>query len=229
MRGFLTRVLGIGCVVSVLSAGMASAQDVVVLESRPLEITQETVFPMPMTTLSLSRQTMSEHGIEVLKVLESFSPKAYRDGKGYSIGYGFQTWQGRRVTRKYPGRVTIKDALNELYRQLPVYEQIVREVIWFDLPQETFDAFVSIAFNLGRVNDSILIKLNKEQPLTVRDFLTTARYKGRIDWRLQARRSREFLMALGDYDSAKNIPGSRRQVQLSLRDLGRVNLHLFED
>jgi lysozyme len=172
---------------------------------------------------------MSERGIEVLKVFESFTPRAYRDGKGYSIGYGMQTWNGKRVTRRYPGFVTMEQAHAEFMRQLPTYERIVRELVFVDVPQEVFDAFVSIAWNLGRVNDTILSKMERQASITVKDFLSTARYRGRIDWRLQARRTREFLMALGDYEQAMMLPASRREVSLSVRELSARRLFIFEE
>lgn len=223
MRKHLARVLV--ALVLTAFATAAVAQDVVMLPSRELPMMM--LFPDAMTTtLSKTQQTMSVDGIETLKALESFSPRAYRDGPGYSIGYGFQTWQGRRVTRRYPGKVTQEQAERELYEQLPVYEQIVRDMVWKDVRQELFDAFVSIAFNLGRVNDAILAKLDREVPITVRDFLTTARYRGRVSWQLQGRRTREFLMALGDYEEARNIPATRSAVRVAVQNLSR---HRLED
>jgi lysozyme len=229
MRGLLARVLLVGVIVCGLSSGIVFAQEQELLVARPLEITEFVMLPPETTTWSLSQQTMSERGIEVLKVFESFTAKAYRDGKGYSIGYGMQTWNGRRVTRRYPGRVTMEEAHAEFIRQLPTYEQIVRELVGIDVPQEVFDAFVSIAWNLGRVNDTILNKLEQQAAMTVRDFLSTARYRGRVDWRLQGRRTREFLMALGNYEQAMMLPASRREVNLSVRELSAHRLFIFEE
>lgn len=229
MRGLLARVLLSVFVVCGLTVSAATAQEVELLPSRSLEFAVITTPPTGETTFSLSRQTMSEQGIEVLKTFESFTSKAYRDGKGYSIGYGMQTWEGRRVTRRYPGRVTAEEAHAEFMRQLPTYEQIVRDLVVVDVPQEVFDAFVSIAWNLGRVNNTILTKLEQEAAITVKDFLSTARYRGRVDWRLQGRRACEFLMALGEYERAMLLPSSRREVRSFVRELSAHRLWVFED
>lgn len=154
-------------------------------------------------TLPIDRtQRMSEQGIVFLKAIEDFSPTAYRDARGYSIGYGFQTWKGRRVTTRYPGRVTMEQANAELAAQLDKYESIVRAEFPTEIPQHSFDALVSIAFNLGRVNDSILTKVRVNRPITVQDFVTTAKSRRRFSPIVFARRVREFMVFLGRYEDA---------------------------
>jgi len=158
-----------------------------------------------ITTVSLPidrTQRMSEQGILLLKAVEDFSPKAYRDAKGHSIGYGFQTWKGRRVTTKYPGRVTMAQADAEFLVQIEKYEAIVRTEFPVGIPQHSFDALVSIAFNLGRVNDSILTKVRMGRPITVQDFVTTAKARSRFSPAVFARRVREFMVFLGRYEDA---------------------------
>jgi GH24 family phage-related lysozyme (muramidase) len=213
MRRLLTRTSVIGLVL-LLFAGTVFAQDEQpLLPSRQIVQTVLAVFPLPETTLSLPLQTMSDQGVEVLKAFETFRARAYPDsGGGYSIGYGMQTWKGRRVTRVYPGRVTEHQASQELERQLSTYEDIVRAVS-MDLSQEAFDAFVSIAYNLGRVNSTICYKIAHHKALTIRDFLSTAKVRNQVDWRLQGRRTREFYMLLGDYEAAKEPVESPREVR----------------
>lgn len=227
MRRILARVL-LAFIVCVFSAGAVSAQEqeLPLLPSRPLAITELSVMP-GSATLSLTPQTMSDRGIEVLKVFESFRSRAYRDsGGGYSIGYGFQTWKGRRVTPRYPGYVTVAQAEAELKRQLTMYEDIVRTVST-NLPQEAFDAFVSIAYNLGRVNSTICTKIERQLPITVKDFLSTAKVFNRVDWRLQGRRTREFLMMLGDYDAAMAPIESPHEVRMTTLALTKRPVNLF--
>ena len=226
MRGFLARVLlVVGCI---LFAGMVSAQEPELLPARAIEFVSFPAFPEAATlSLSPSQQTMSEQGIEVLKVFESFRPRAYRDGGGgFSIGYGFQTWKGRRVSLRYPGRVTEAQANEELERQLATYEDIVLEVST-DLPQSAFDAFVSIAYNLGRVNSTICNKISRQLPITVRDFLSTAKVRNRTDWRLQGRRTREFFMMLGDYEAAMAPVESLHEVRETMAALAKRPVKLF--
>jgi lysozyme len=147
-------------------------------------------------------QKMSAQGITFLKAVEDFSPKAYWDAKGYSIGYGFQTWKGRRVTTKYPGRVTMEQADAELAVQIEKYEAIVRAEFPTEMSQHHFDALVSIAYNLGRVNNSILDKARMNRPITVQDFVTTSKARSRFSPVVFARRVREFMVFLGRYEDA---------------------------
>jgi GH24 family phage-related lysozyme (muramidase) len=228
MRRFLARVLlAVGCVLFA-HAAIAQEQEPELLPSRVIEFVGVPAFPEVATlSLSATQQTMSEKGIEVLKVFESFRARAYRDGGGgYSIGYGFQTWKGRRVTLRYPGRVTQVQADAELQRQLETYVGIVLDVST-DLPQEAFDAFVSIAYNLGRVNNTICYKVTHQLPITVRDFLSTAKVRNRTDWRLQGRRTREFLMMLGDYEAAMAPVESPHEVRATMAALAKRPVHLF--
>ena len=155
-------------------------------------------------TLSIDdAQTISAQGIAFLKRLEGFRPTAYRDaGGGYSIGYGFQKWQGRRVTPSYPRRVTESQADAELLRQLPLYEEIVRSHFTGFVEQHAFDALVSITYNLGRVNSTIVAKIDTRRPVSVRDFVSTAKARGRPHSELFERRVREFLVFLGRYEDA---------------------------
>ena len=116
------------------------------------------------------------------------------------------------MTLHYPGRVTRLQADIELRRQIQTYEDIVQDID-ADLPQEAFDSFVSIAYNLGRVNNTICWKIAQHHPVMLQDFLSTAKVRNRTDWRLQGRRTREFLMLLGDYEGAKLPVVSPREVR----------------
>ena len=229
MRESIMRVIWIVLIIGVLSVSVVSAQEAIPLIPRQttdfsLTLVSEQVPTLPAV---LVRQSMSDRGLEVLKVFESFRSRAYRDTRGYSIGYGMQTWMGRRVTPRYPGRVTMARADAELRRQIILYENIVR-TISTELPQEAFDAFVSIAYNLGRVNTTICRKIEQQLPITVKDFLSTAKVRQRVDWRLQGRRTREFLMALGDYEAAMSPFNTRRDVRESLASLQLRQLSMFQ-
>jgi lysozyme len=178
----------------------AQEQELPLLPSRPLTVIAEApVFPEPMVIEVSVPQTTSERGIAFLKDLEAFRARAYHDaGGGYSIGYGFQTWKGRRVTAVYPGRVTEAQAHIELRRQLELYEGIVRDELEVDVPQSTFDALVSIAYNTGRMHGRpIISKINRGKILVVADFTSTAtgvRPTGRVSALLVERRKLEFKL-----------------------------------
>lgn len=168
-------------------------------------------------------QTTSERGVEFLKLLEQFRPTAYKDAVGYSIGYGFQTWKGRRVTPAYPRHVTETQADAELRRQLEKYESIVKAKFMGDIPQHAFDALVSVAYNLGCVNAAIVRKVRAGRPVTIRDFLTTANTRSGFHPLLYVRRVREFTMFLGDYDGAAVLDFD---VKVAHRTLVRQSLRL---
>lgn len=169
-------------------------------------------------------QTMSAQGVAFLRRMEGFSPTAYKDSKGYSIGYGFQTWQGRRVTRTYPRRVTLEQAEAELARQLPKYEAIVREHFNGPIEQHRFDALVSIAFNLGRVNSTIVAKIDTRHAVTVQDFVSSATVRRRPSALLFERRVREFMVFLGQYDAAfEPIANAKRTYRSLLSQTARLS------
>lgn len=178
----------------------AQEQDIPV----PSSSTVVTFAPLPEVAAPMRLpQTMSERGIVFLKSIEGFRPMAYRDtGGGYSIGYGFQTWKGRRVTPAYPHRVTEAQATAELERQLRVYEDIVRREFDGRIPQHSFDALVSLCYNLGRVNTAILRKIRSDRPVSIQDFLTTAAARNQFSRPLYSRRVREFTMFIGRCEDA---------------------------
>lgn len=177
---------------SLVAPVWAQEQEVLSLSFAP---EQEWVVPLDAPAV----QATSERGIQFIKDLEGFRAKAYHDaGGGYSIGYGFQTWKGRRVTMTYPGRVTEAQASVELQRQLEMYEGLVRAALDVDVSQPTFDALVSIAYNTGRMEGRpIISKINRGKTLVVTDFTSTAtgmRPTGRISSLLVERRKLEYQL-----------------------------------
>lgn len=139
-------------------------------------------------------------GIRFIKEHEGFHPRAYRDAGGYAIGYGFHRWKGRAVTLKYPGRVTRAQADAEMKRQLLHFENVVRESVCAKLSQHAFDALVSVAWNLGRINTSIIEKLEEWEDVTLADFMTTATVSGRPHPALQQRREMEYYLYSGSIE-----------------------------
>lgn len=151
--------------------------------------------------------SLSVQGAEFIKVLEGFSAKAYKDSRGYSIGYGFQKWQGRPTTRRYPGVVTREQSDREFDRQIVAYENIVMESLdGMEVTQHEFDALVSVCYNLGVVNRAILVKLRNQRRVMVSDFVTTAKVRHRVHPIVYGRRLKEYVMFLGQYEDALNLP-----------------------
>jgi len=196
MRGLILAAL----VLCVPAHAFAQEQDV--LTASATFLTGLAPLPTGPATVRLP-QMMSARGIGFLKSIEGFRSSAYRDiGGGYSIGYGFRTWRGRRVTPAYPRHVTEEEAAAELRRQLTTYEEIVRREFNGNIAQHAFDALVSVCYNVGRVNTSIRAKVRAGRPVGIEDFLTTAVVRSQFSRPLYSRRVREFAMFVGRYEDA---------------------------
>jgi lysozyme len=85
---------------------------------------------------------MSENGIEMLKRFEGFSASSYKDGNGYSIGYGHHGAQpGQEISKEMAEELLVKD--------LAHFEKGVLSLLARPVTQEQFDALVSYAYNCG--------------------------------------------------------------------------------
>jgi GH24 family phage-related lysozyme (muramidase) len=146
--------------------------------------------------------TVSDQGVEFIKWLEGFHATPYRDSGGWAVGYGMHTWEQRKVSFRYPHRVTREEADAEFLVQLDKYQLIVRDSVCAAMKQSSYDALVSIAWNLGRVNTAIVVKALAGEPMSVHDFVVTATVRHRANTNLMARRIREFMMFQGDYATA---------------------------
>lgn len=135
---------------------------------------------------------VSVRGEEFIKTLESFHARPYRDSGGYAVGYGMHYWHGRRVTRLYPRFVAREQADEEFHKQIPKFEEIVKESVCGVLSQSQFDALTSLAYNLGRVNTRIVNKITAAEDVKLQDFLVTATVRHRPCAALIDRRRAEF-------------------------------------
>lgn len=142
---------------------------------------------------------LSDRGLTFIKEAEGFHATPYWDSGGYAVGYGFHRWHGLRVTKVYPRHITRADADDEFRKQLTQYENVVTAAIVSPLSQSAYDALVSVAYNLGRINSEIIAKLSAGQGVTPRDFLATATVHNRPNAVLESRRMREFVLFAGDY------------------------------
>ena len=149
-------------------------------------------------------EQISERGKAFIRQHEGLRLDQYYDSIGYAIGYGMHTWQGLPVTRTYPNSPTEADVENEFETQLVTYEHIVTQSTCVPLTSPMFDALVSVAWNTGRVNTSIVRKVDQGRSVDVRDFLMTATTQSQRNGVLVNRRLREYIMFTGDYDLAMN-------------------------
>ena len=141
--------------------------------------------------------SVSTRGMDFIKDRESFFATPYKDSVGWAVGYGFHSWNGKPVTPVYPVSVTVAQADAEFASQIVKYEAVVRRVVCATLPQHSYDALVSVAFNLGSVNKSIVKKLAAKQTVTKQDFLATATVHKVMHPVLVDRRLSEFAMFRG--------------------------------
>lgn len=150
--------------------------------------------------LDLPVLKLSEEGEAFIKKIEGFRPTPYRDANGWAVGYGMHTWDGERVTKHSPAYVTQEEADEEFAAQIEDFEAVVAvqmNEMHLILPQHAFDALVSVAYNLGRINTRILDKLEVRAPVSPRDFLSTATVNRRPYYALQVRRLQEFSLFAG--------------------------------
>ena len=149
-------------------------------------------------------EQISERGKAFIRQHEGLQLDQYYDSIGYAIGYGMHTWQGMPVTRTYPDSLTKADVEDEFETQLVTYAHIVTQSTCAPLTSSMFDALVSVAWNTGRVNTSIVRKVDQGRAVDVRDFLMTATTQSQRNRVLVNRRLREYIMFTGDYDLAMN-------------------------
>lgn len=93
-------------------------------------------------------QKMSAKGIDFLIAREGFKNKAYKDSKGlWTIGVGHLILPNESyLLNKVLTNQEVRELLN---KDLPKYEAAVNDTILFPLPQNEFDALVSLCFNIG--------------------------------------------------------------------------------
>jgi D-alanyl-D-alanine endopeptidase (penicillin-binding protein 7) len=145
---------------------------------------------------------LSDKGIEFIKTVERFHAKPYMDSGGYAVGYGFHRWNNKRVTRFYPKSVTQQEADDQFVQQIAAFEEVLAASVAQPLSQPAYDALVSVAYNLGRINTHILSKLSAGRGVTPNDFLVTATVHRQPNLGLTLRRLREFMVFAGDYSGA---------------------------
>ncbi len=141
----------------------------------------------------------SVQGLSFIRDQEGFHARPYFDHKGWAIGYGSHVWDGQPVTRKTPA-ITAEEADAALPDQMVRFERVVKQTVSAPLQQHEFDALVSVAYNLGRVNTTIRQAAAAGRAPTRRDFLSTATVKNHRYAPLVSRRSDEFSTFAGQDD-----------------------------
>lgn len=136
---------------------------------------------------------VSGDGLDFIKSKEGFRAKPYKLAGNWAIGYGSHYWNGKRVTPKTTP-VSQEEADAQLAENVVKFENVVKRTVVYPLEQPQFDALVSVAYNVGHVNETIQRRLADGQPVTLNDFLSTATVKNRRYAPLVARRLEEYGM-----------------------------------
>ena len=139
---------------------------------------------------------LSDAGIELLKNLEGFSTKAYREPDGsWSIGYGCNgSREGEEVTREEAEKI--------LCCQIAAFERGIDSQVIVDVTQQQFDALVIWAYNVGlgaAKTSTLLRKLNAgDAKGAAEEFLRWDKSGGKVLPGLVRRRERERALFLSD-------------------------------
>lgn len=117
---------------------------------------------------------LSVNGLEFIKGWEKFYPKAYKDQAGiWTIGYGtIRYHDGRKV--KEGDKIILAAAIMELDLECSGICKKMNIFLKQPLHQWQFDAFVSLAYNIGMPGfhtSTLLRKFNQDKPIIADYFL----------------------------------------------------------
>lgn len=131
--------------------------------------------PVTALTASAASLTTSEDAISVIKDLEGYRSKCYKDGSQYSIGYGTKCDE-KHTSETDVHTITENDANTALREELTAVEKAVNNFATansLSLTQGKFDALVSFSYNCGTawMNGSGTFKKAVVNGTTGNDFL----------------------------------------------------------
>lgn len=131
--------------------------------------------------------TTSPTGVEFVKLLEGFQPKAYPDFGENSIGWGHRS-------KLVADGMVIDKAQGEVYlaEDIGACESTIARAVKVPLTQNQYDALVSFVFNTGRVGPSMLKRLNaSDYGGAAAEFGKWVYAGGKVHKGLTARRAKE--------------------------------------
>ena len=112
---------------------------------------------------------ISDAGIEALKAREGFSATAYRDGNGFSVGYGHFILPDET----FDASISTDEAEALLAGDVEWAEKCVARSVHAVLTQNAFDALVSFVYNVGAhafETSTLLRKINAYDPAAPDQF-----------------------------------------------------------
>jgi lysozyme len=169
---------------------------------------------------------ISRPGLELIKSFEGFRARSSElpDGR-WIIGYGHTASARKNL------RVTRSDAeLILRFKDLPVFETAVSEMVHTPLTANEFDALVSLGFNIGidafRASDTLKL-LNEGNRLAAADAIGTWR-KASIDGELRVvdalvrRRAAEVALFLKPMLGWEALPSAQALAELDIMSSGHM-------
>ena len=100
-------------------------------------------------------RSVSAQGRQMIMAEEGLQLTRYRDGKGYSIGYGHQIQPGENYTT-----ITSAKALQLFNADIARVQQIINSHVRVALTQDEYDALADLVYNVGHVPTTVLSRLN---------------------------------------------------------------------
>lgn len=150
----------------------------------------------PAVRVSLATLTLSAVGFVGITTFEAYRPVAYDDGVGrQTIGFG--STEGVR-----PGdKITVERALSRAIDSTNKVEVAIKRCVRVPLAQREYDAYVSLAYNIGTTafcGSTLVKKLNAGDYVgACNEILRWDKAGGRILKGLTVRREKEHKLCLG--------------------------------
>ena len=141
--------------------------------------------------------SLSAVGFGSIVAYEGYSPVAYTPVPGDVATIGFGTTEGVRQGDK----ITPPQAVQRALQDISKYEGAVKQCVRVPLAQNEYDAFLSLAYNIGPANfcgSTLVRKLNEgDYSGACTEILRWDRFKGKPLAGLTKRRQSEYRKCMG--------------------------------
>ena len=138
---------------------------------------------------------LSAAGFVGITQWESFRSLAYDDGVGV-FTYGFGTTE----SVKSGDKITVEKALKRALSDVSKFEGALKKCVKVPLTQNEYDAYVSLAYNIGPTafcNSTLVVKLNNsDYPGACREILRWTKARGKELRGLVKRRQSEYALCV---------------------------------
>lgn len=151
-----------------------------------------------MNRLQAAGLSLSAAALVGLALSEGYTDTAVQPLPGDKWTYGFGTTEGVK-----PGdRITPPQALERKLRDVQKFEGAVKQCVKVPLYQYEYDAYISLAYNIGPTNfcgSTLVKKLNvTDYTGACKEILRWNRFQGQPNKGLTARREREYRQCIGE-------------------------------